>query len=69
MDNHVNESMDWSKKTQNVQVIQLSAQDKAQMDKLLEPITKKWIEDAKAKGLPAEAILSDIKAFEKKESK
>lgn len=69
MDNHVNESMDWSKKTQNVQVIQLSAQDKAQMDKLLEPITKKWIEDAKAKGLPAEAILSDIKAFEKKEAK
>jgi TRAP-type C4-dicarboxylate transport system substrate-binding protein len=69
MDNHVKEAMDWSKKTQNVQVIQLSAQEKAQMDKLLQPITKKWIEDAKAKGLPAEAILSDIKAFEKKESK
>jgi TRAP-type C4-dicarboxylate transport system substrate-binding protein len=69
MDNHVKEAMEWSKKTQNVQVIQLSAQEKAQMNKLLEPITKKWIEDAKAKGLPAEAILSDIKAFEKKESK
>jgi TRAP-type C4-dicarboxylate transport system substrate-binding protein len=69
MDDHVNEAMDWSKKTQNVQVIELSAQDKAQMDKLLDPITKKWIEDAKAKGLPAEAILADIKAFEKKESK
>jgi TRAP-type C4-dicarboxylate transport system substrate-binding protein len=69
MDNHVNEAMDWSKKTQQVEVIQLSAKDKAQMDKLLEPITKKWIQDAKAKGLPAEAILSDIKAFAKKESK
>jgi TRAP-type C4-dicarboxylate transport system substrate-binding protein len=69
MDNHVNDAMDWSKKTQKVEVIQLSAQDKAQMNKLLEPITKKWIDDAKAKGLPAEAILSDIKAFAKKYSK
>ena len=69
MDNHVNESMAWSKNTQKVEVIQLSAQDKVQMDKLLEPITKKWIEDAKAKGLPAEKMLSDIKAFAKKYSK
>jgi len=69
MDNQVNVAMDWSKKTQQVEVIQLSAQDRAQMDKLLEPITKKWIEDAKAKGLPAEAILSDIKASAKKYSK
>jgi TRAP-type C4-dicarboxylate transport system substrate-binding protein len=69
MDNHVNDAMDWSKKTQKVEVIQLSAQDKAQMNKLLEPIAKKWIDDAKAKGLPAEAILSDIKAFAKKYSK
>jgi len=69
MDNQVNVAMDWSKKTQKVEVIQLSAQDKAQMNKLLEPITKKWIEDAKAKGLPAEAILSDIKASAKKYSK
>jgi TRAP-type C4-dicarboxylate transport system substrate-binding protein len=69
MDNQVNVAMDWSKKTQQVEVIQLSAQDKAQMNKLLEPITKKWIDDAKAKGLPAEAILSDIKASAKKYSK
>lgn len=68
MDNQVNESMAWSKKTHKVEVFQLSAQDKAAMDKLLEPITKKWIEDAKAKGLPAEQILSDIKGFAKKYS-
>ena len=68
-DNHVNEAMEWSKNTQNVEVIQLSPQDKAEMDKLLAPITKKWIEDAKAKGLPAEAIVEDMKAFAKKYSK
>ncbi len=65
MDNHVDESMAWSKKTQNVEVIQLSKDEKANWDRLLEPITAKWIEDWKAKGLPAEAIVNDIKAFAK----
>jgi hypothetical protein len=36
---------------------------------LLEPINNKSIEDAKAKGLPAEAIVKDIKAFIKKYTK
>ena len=66
MDNHVTEAMDWSEKTHKVQVIKLSADEKAKWDKLLEPITAKWIEDAKAKGLPADGIVSDIKAFIKK---
>jgi len=69
MDNHVNESMAWSKNTHKVEVIQLSAKDKTEMNKLLEPISRQWVADAKAKGLPAEQILSDIKAFEKKYSK
>jgi hypothetical protein len=35
----------------------------AKWNKLLEPITDKWIADAKAKGLPGDAIVSDIKNF------
>ena len=66
MDNHVVKSMAWSKKEQKVEVIQLSKAEKAKWDKLLEPITAKWIADNKAKGLPAEAIVKDIKAFAKK---
>ena len=65
MDNHVVESMDWSKKEQKVEVIQLPKSEKAKWDKLLEPITAKWIADNKAKGVPAAAIVKDIKAFAK----
>ena len=68
MDNHVDESIAWSKKTQNVEVIQLPKDKKAEWDKLLEPITAKWIEDSKAKGLPAEGIVAYIKAFAKMNS-
>jgi TRAP-type C4-dicarboxylate transport system substrate-binding protein len=68
-DNHVNESIEWSKKTYDVEFIQLSEKQKAKWDKLLEPINNKWIEDAKAKGLPAEAIVKDIKALIKKYTK
>jgi TRAP-type C4-dicarboxylate transport system substrate-binding protein len=69
MDNHVKESMQWSKETHKVEVIQLSDQEKAKMDKLVEPIIQKWAADAKAKGLPADAILTDIRASANKHSK
>ena len=68
-DNHVKESIEWSKKTYNVEFIELSKEEKAKWDKLIEPIINKWIEDAKAKGLPAEAIVKDIKASIKKYTK
>jgi TRAP-type C4-dicarboxylate transport system substrate-binding protein len=68
MDNHVDEAMAWSKKTQNVEVIQLSKDEKAEWDKLLEPITAQWIEDSKAKGLPAEGIVEYIRAFVRMDS-
>jgi TRAP-type C4-dicarboxylate transport system substrate-binding protein len=60
MDNHVTESVEWSKKTHNVEFIELSAEEKAKWDKLLEPITAEWVKNAKEKGLPAEDILKDI---------
>jgi len=66
MDKHVIESVEWSKKTQGVEVIELSKQERAKWDKLLEPITAEWITNTKAKGFPAEAIITDIKAFMKK---
>ena len=68
MDNHVDESIAWSKKTQNVEVIQLPKDKKAEWDKLLEPITVKWVEDSKAKGLPAQAIVEYIRAFARMQS-
>jgi TRAP-type C4-dicarboxylate transport system substrate-binding protein len=65
MDNHVNESIAWSKKNHNIEIIELSKEEMAKWDKLLAPITDKWIEDAEAKGLPGAQIVEDIKAFMK----
>jgi len=65
MDNHVKDSMAWSKKTHNIEVIELSKAEKAKWDKLLDPITGKWITDAKAKGFPAKAVVDDIVGFTK----
>ena len=41
-------------------------QQKAEWDGLLEPITAKWIKDNAAKGLPAQAIVDDIRSIAKK---
>jgi TRAP-type C4-dicarboxylate transport system substrate-binding protein len=69
MDNHVKESMTWSVDTQKVEVIKLTAAKKAEWDGKLEDITNKWIAEAKGKGLPAEAIVKDMKMAIKKYSK
>ncbi|UCE53095.1 MAG: TRAP transporter substrate-binding protein [Desulfobacterales bacterium] len=69
MDNHVKEAMDWSVKTQNVEVIRLSAQEDAKWDAKLAPLTDKWISNANSKGLPAEAIVKEMKMLIKKHSK
>jgi TRAP-type C4-dicarboxylate transport system substrate-binding protein len=69
MDKHVKESIAWSKKNHNIEIIELSKDDQAKMDKLVQPMVGKWLEEAKAKGLPADAILADMKAFAKKYSK
>ena len=61
--------MAWSKKTYNVKVIKLSGAELAKWNKLLEPITQKWIEKANAKGLPGDQIVKDIEALAKKHSK
>ncbi|MBW2109058.1 MAG: TRAP transporter substrate-binding protein [Deltaproteobacteria bacterium] len=63
MDNHVKEAIAWSKQTHHVEVIELSAEQKAKWDALLDPITAKWIADTQAKGLPAQAVVDDIRAF------
>jgi TRAP-type C4-dicarboxylate transport system substrate-binding protein len=69
MDSHVEESMNWSVNTQNVEVINLSGAEKSKWDARLEPLTAKWMQDAKADGLPAEAIVNDIQMLINKHSK
>ncbi len=66
MDKHVIESIAWSKKVQGVEVINLSKQEKAKWDKLLDPIAAGWIKSADAKGIQGGAIVADIRTFMKR---
>lgn len=61
MDNHVKESVEWSKAEQNVEVIELSAEQKAKWNALLTPNIDNWLERAKESKLPADEILADAK--------
>ena len=63
MDNHVDESVQWSKQTYDVEFIGLSPAEKSKWEALLEPLKAKWSTEAEEKGLPAEEILSDIETF------
>ncbi len=65
MDQHVQDSMDWSVKEQMVEVIALDAATKKAWDQKLQFITDQWVTDAKAKGFPAEDIVADIQKLTK----
>jgi len=69
MDNHVKESINWSKKTHNVEFISLSKKEKAKWDKKLQFLNDKWVAGAKEKGLPAKKIVKDIKKLISKYAK
>ena len=66
MDNHVDDSLKWSKQNYNLELINLSKAEKARWDKPIEGIISKWTQNAKAKGLPAEKLVEDIKALASK---
>jgi len=61
MDEHVNKSIEWSKKNHNIEITKLTKKELAEWNKLLKPLIDTWITQANAKGLPARAILRDIR--------
>jgi len=69
MDSHVKESVAWSKKTYNVEFINLDGPEKAKWDSRLSSIVDNWKDKAAAKGLPAEAIIKDVKDLADKYAK
>jgi TRAP-type C4-dicarboxylate transport system substrate-binding protein len=62
MDNHVKQSIRWSKKTYQVEFIRIPDHEQSEWEQRLKPIEKQWIREAAAKGLPAENIVEDIRA-------
>jgi len=61
MDKHVDKSVEWSKKNHNIEITKLTKKELAKWNRLLRPLKDQWITKAKAKGLPARAILRDIR--------
>lgn len=60
MDGHVQESLAWSKEKYAIEVIELSDAALAQIQAQTAPLLEEWKTQAKAAGLPAEAILEDL---------
>jgi TRAP-type transport system periplasmic protein len=60
VDNHVQESLAWSKQKYNHQVINLSAADKAEITRLLNPIIQNYVKRVTSQGIPGDQIIKDI---------
>lgn len=58
---NVARALDWSKKTHGLQIVPLAADERARWDAKLEPMVAQWIDEAKAKGLPAEQYLKRLR--------
>lgn len=63
VDRHVQEAVAWSKAEKGVSFHELTPAQKAQWEKMVEPIVEQWIKETTAKGFPAREIVEDIKRF------
>ncbi len=69
VDNHVKESLAWSKEKYKHQVFGLSAGDKAEVARLLKPMLDDYVKRVTAAGLPGDQILKDALALKDKYEK
>ncbi|WP_026701970.1 TRAP transporter substrate-binding protein [Salibacterium aidingense] len=54
LDEHVKEAMEWSKETEDLEVVSLSEEEKQKWDEALEEMQGLAVEDANAEGLPGD---------------
>jgi TRAP-type C4-dicarboxylate transport system substrate-binding protein len=60
VDNHVTEALKWSKEKYNLQIYELPASEKAEIPKLLKPLTDEYIARVSKAGLPGDQIMKDV---------
>jgi TRAP-type C4-dicarboxylate transport system substrate-binding protein len=60
VDNHVLESLKWSKEKYNLQIFELPASEKAEIPKLLKPLIDAYIARVTKAGLPGDQIIKDV---------
>jgi TRAP-type C4-dicarboxylate transport system substrate-binding protein len=69
VDNHVLESLKWSKEKYNLQIFELPASEKAEVPKLIKPLIDGYIERATKAGLPGNQIMKDVYSLKEKYEK
>ncbi len=69
VDNHVLESLKWSKEKYNLQIWELPAAEKAEASKLIKPLIDSYVERVTKAGLPGNQIMKDVYAFKEKYEK
>jgi TRAP-type C4-dicarboxylate transport system substrate-binding protein len=69
VDNHVLESLKWSKEKYNLQIFELPASEKAEVPKLIKPLIEGYIERVTKAGLPGNQIMKDVYALKEKYEK
>ncbi len=66
IDNHVKESVEWSKKKYDVEIIELSSSEYELWHQKVSPLLTEWQERATKQGLPAKEFLSDLLKLKEK---
>jgi hypothetical protein len=69
VDDHVKEALTWSKEKYNHQVIQLPAADKAEIPKLVKPMTDEYVKRVTAQGVPGQQVINDLMKLKEKYEK
>ncbi|HAP32784.1 MAG TPA: C4-dicarboxylate ABC transporter substrate-binding protein, partial [Firmicutes bacterium] len=69
LDNHVNKALDWAVKEQGVEIVTLSAEEKAKWDAALQPLVETTVEELEKQGLPARAFMNRLFELRDKYSK
>jgi hypothetical protein len=58
---NVARALDWSKKNHGLQIVSLADDERKRWDAKLEPMVSQWVDEMKAKGLPAEQYLKRMR--------
>ena len=69
VDDHVKESLEWSKQKYNLQIFDLPPGEKAEVPKLIKPLIDEYTKRVTAAGLPGEQIIKDVYALKEKYEK
>ena len=69
VDNHVTESIKWSKEKYNLQIFEFPPAEKAEIPKLIKPLIDEYVKRVTAAGLPGAQIIKDVYALKEKYEK